>query len=360
MTQHILSKYLSKKVYVNFFGFFAILVIIFFGNQFYIVAKESLKIGLFDFEILPFLQYKIIRDLHELITISFIGSITLTLLKITKTSEKAIFHLAGFSDFSLIKLLQRPLIIFLIFNICLSFFASPYAKQKLLDFKDNASNRPEFIFLKQNQFQSFDKYVFYSPYINTNEQNQIIEDIFLFSDLATNQIVISANKGVKYFDSLTGNIYLDLTDGHLYKNISDTLIESISKFNSLKLKIYDSTEKNKLEQKDEIETYDIFKLLGINSYESHAEISYRISQPILMFLLVFFSVLLSGTNARSFRSYSIFLMLLIYIAYNNFIIFTKQLIIYDSYDPFLAFILPHAIFIGIIIIIKIIKNRIFT
>ena len=359
MSTQILSKYLSKKVYVNFVGLFVILVIFFFGNQFYIVAKESLKIGLFEFEIFPFLQFKILRDLHELISISFIGSITLTLLKITKTSEKTIFHLAGFSDFSLIKLLIKPMIVFIFLNMCLSFFITSYAKHKLSEFKNNAENRPGFVFLNQNQFQEFSGYVFYSPFIETNEDTQVIRDIFLFSDTANNQIVISAKKGVKFFDPLTRNIYLDLSDGQLYKNLSGNFVESISKFNSYKLKIYDGSTKNKLEQKNEVETYNISELIGINSNESYAEISYRISQPILMLLLVFFSVLLSGTNARSYRSYSIFLMLLIFIAYSNFIIFTKQLIIYDSFDPFLAFILPHAVFIGIMILIKITKNRIF-
>ena len=359
MSHYILSKYLSKKVYVNFFGLFAILIIIFFGNQFYIVAKESLKIGLFNFEILPFLQYKILRDLHELITIAFIGSITLTLLKITKTSEKTIFHLAGFSEFSLIKLLIKPIIIFLIFNICLSLFVSSYAKQELYEIKDNANNRPEFIFLNENQFQSFEKSIFYSPSIETNNKNQVMEDIFLFSDSPMNKIVISAKKGFKYFDSKTGNIYLDLIDGYQFNNLIENSVGSISRFDSFKLKIFDGSKKKNFNQKNEIETYSFFKLLGINSNESYAEISYRISQPILLFLLVFFSVISTGTNARNLRSYSIFLMLLIFVAYKNSIIFTKQLIIYDSFSPFLAFMLPHVTFIGIIIFFKIMKNRIF-
>jgi len=242
----------------------------------------------------------------------------------------------------------------------LSFFVAPYAKQKLSEFKDNAGHRPEFIFLNQNQFQDFENYVFYSPYIETNEGNQVLKNIYLFSDSKNNKIVISAKEGLKYYDSKTKNIYLDLIDGHLYKNLTEKSIGSISSFNSFKFKIYDASKTYDLNQEDKIETSNIYELLKINSNESYAEIFYRISQPILMFTLVLFSLILVGTNARNLKGYSLFLMLLVYIAYNNSIIFTKQLITHDSLNLVLTFLLPHSIFIGIMILLKIMKNRIFA
>ena len=346
----IISRYLANYILGNFYGVFLILLIMIFGNQLFLVVKDSLNIGLFSNEITYFIFLKVLRDLPEILIISFLGGLVVSLIKLTQHSEMTILSSSGVGPFVIFKSLKILIIFATLIIFIGSNFITPWSKNELAKIKDNANKRPDYIFLNENQFQNFNQNIFYSSEIKNNKENQELLNVFIYSN-SNNQIrIISSKSGVKYIDKTSGAVFLILFNGEIFDLDNFKNIKSSSSFDKFKMKLFDK-EENAESGVISIGSADRMKLsnlINLNTTSSKSEIFYRFSLPILFLLTVLFSLIVNRINTRSGKGYLVIAIFTFFIIYFNAVLTIKTLISDNSINFLLAFIVLHFLFIGII------------
>jgi len=351
-----INQYVTKKIFKNFIGIFFILIIIIFGNQLFIVSKESLKLGLLSNEIIQYISFKILRDIHQVINLSFLASIILTLVNMNKNSEKIIIHFAGISQIGLVKRFHVLFIAITITSLIFSLFISPFAKKEIYNQNEVAKTRPNYLFLKEGEFQNFSGFTFFSPKIISNDNTQNLKSVFLFSEDSDKTEIISAAEGIKYYDKNTDKVLLTLINGQIFQ--ASNLNKNISKFDKYTFKIYDNEKGSILDDNNKVELQSSFNLLNFNSNQENAEIFHRLSSPVMLFILVFLFTLIVESNPRNPKKNSMLFGMLIYTLYFNLLIFVQRLIAEGDVSFILGFIGSHAFFIGIIMFFYFSRNNV--
>ena len=193
----ILPIFLQRSISRASFGIFFILVLIVFGNQFFLVISQSLNEGYYSSEIFPLMILKLVRDLPFIVGLAFILAITYSINRLYKTSQAVILLSSGISDLKIFKLILPTIISITILISLFSLYFVPLVKEKIELIKLNASERPEYIFMKEGIFQNFQngENTFYVEEISTiqDSDNQKLKNIFLYSKI--NDKLILANTG---------------------------------------------------------------------------------------------------------------------------------------------------------------------
>jgi len=351
--------YIAKKIIFSFVSFFVIFSVIIFGNQLFLVFSQSVSDGLFVSELFPLIVLKFLRDLPFVLSISFCLGLIFALNNLYKSSELIIFNNAGFGDLKLAKLLFPIIILFCTFVFFLTIYVVPLVKNEINLIKENAKSRPEFIFFKQGIFQNFknNEIVFYSPSINSIDETQIIRSPFIYSN-SGNRIIL-AEQGVKEIDYSSGDVYLNLFNGNLYDNVNSGFqtVVSITKFNKFKIKIFDNVTESKITSSSKVDSTSTVALVKYINIDNLSELIYRFSVPFSLMMMSFLGIIISKTNIREKRNFSLGYGLIAYIAYYNTLVTFKEIKLYSLYEVVLYSILPHSFIIALIFMLFIFNNN---
>jgi len=349
LSQPVLSNYLISKIIYNFSGIFLILSLIIFGNQFFLVAKESVEYGFLTSEIFPLVLLKLLRDFPTLFNFSVFAAIVVTLKRLGDSSEKIILHSNSIGDYQIFKLISKFVFFALTISLLGSLFLSPLAKNEINNLKLNSSNRPEYIFLKEGQITEFDNNIIFAEQIIPSENSEDLIKIYLIKSDEWKQKVITAPSGKKIIDQ-NNNIKLQLFNGSIYEISDNAYVEQISQF-----KYYESSlfveNSVKHNNSDKLESKNLFELLSDSSRQDLIELNLRISQPISLLILTIIGVAISASNPKKTSNKSILTGLIFFIVYFNLIFFFKDLADEESNNLYILFAIPHIIFLLIVFII---------
>jgi len=349
LSQTLLSNYLISKIIYNFSGIFLILSLIIFGNQFFLVAKESVEYGFLTSEIFPLVLLKLLRDFPTLFNFSVFAAIVVTLKRLGDSSEKIILHSNSIGDYQIFKLISKLVFFTISISLLGSLFLSPSAKKEINNLKLNSSNRPEYIFLKEGQITEFDKNIFFAEQIIPSENSEDLINIYLIKPDKWKQKVITAPSGKKIIDQ-NKNIKLQLFNGSIYEISDNAYVEQISQFKYYESSLYveNSVKHN---NSDKLESKNLFELLSDSSRQDLIELNLRISQPISLLILIIIGVAISASNPKKTSNKSILTGLIFFIMYFNLIFFFKDLADEESNNLYILFAIPHIIFLLIVFII---------
>ena len=349
LSQTVLSNYLISKIIYNFSGIFLILSLIIFGNQFFLVAKESVEYGFLTSEIFPLVLLKLLRDFPTLFNFSVFAAIVVTLKRLGDSSEKIILHSNSIGDYQIFKLISKLVFFTISISLLGSLFLSPSAKKEINNLKLNSSNRPEYIFLKEGQITEFDKNIFFAEQIIPSENSEDLINIYLIKPDKWKQKVITAPSGKKIIDQ-NKNIKLQLFNGSIYEISDNAYVEQISQFKYYESSLYveNSVKHN---NSDKLESKNLFELLSDSSRQDLIELNLRISQPLSLLILTIIGVAISASNPKKTSNKSILTGLIFFIMYFNLIFFFKDLADEESNNLYILFAIPHIIFLLIVFII---------
>ena len=349
LSQTLLSNYLISKIIYNFSGIFLILSLIIFGNQFFLVAKESVEYGFLTSEIFPLVLLKLLRDFPTLFNFSVFAAIVVTLKRLGDSSEKIILHSNSIGDYQIFKLISKLVFFTISISLLGSLFLSPSAKKEINNLKLNSSNRPEYIFLKEGQITEFGKNIFFAEQIIPSENSEDLINIYLIKPDKWKQKVITAPSGKKIIDQ-NKNIKLQLFNGSIYEISDNAYVEQISQFKYYESSLYveNSVKHN---NSDKLESKNLFELLSDSSRQDLIELNLRISQPISLLILIIIGVAISASNPKKTSNKSILTGLIFFIVYFNLIFFFKDLADEESNNLYILFAIPHIIFLLIVFII---------
>ena len=297
------------------------------------------------------LVFNLLKHLPLLLSITLFLTILMALSRWYKDSEMIVWLSSGLSLSKLVK----PIIYFSIPTILLigflSLLVSPWAVQKVEEYKNGLKTRDEFSAISPGIFKESksDNRILYVE--GFSELGNTVNNVFIQSYQNGKLGVMVSSKGKKYTNE-KGENYIVLLDGKRYEGGRKT-----EEFTTVKYKEYGiliekdipslsaaSARVSKMEAKKTIE------LIGnLSNKKFQAEFLWRLSLPISTFILILIAIPLSFNNPRSGRSMNIVSAILIFVIYNNAVSISNSLIATGQLSIWIGSWLSHFIFLSIAI-----------
>ena len=297
------------------------------------------------------LVFNLLKHLPLLLSITLFLTVLMALSRWYKDSEMIIWLSSGLSLSKLIK----PIIYFSIPTILLigylSFLVSPWAVQKVEEYKNGLKTRDEFSAISPGIFKESksDNRILYVE--GFSELGNTVNNVFIQSYQNGKLGVMVSSKGKRYTNE-KGENYIVLLDGKRYEGGRET-----EEFTTVKYKEYGiliekdipslsavGARISKMEAKKTIE------LIGnLSDKKFQAEFLWRLSLPISTFILIIIAIPLSFNNPRSGRSMNIIAAILLFVIYNNAVSISNSLIATGQLSIWIGSWFSHFIFLGIAI-----------
>ncbi|CUV66416.1 conserved membrane hypothetical protein [Sulfurovum sp. enrichment culture clone C5] len=227
-----LSSNFSKTFFMIFLPFFAIISLVYFIR----ISMLTNQIQLDFLDVLRLYGYFLPSIIFYTLPVSFVATISLTLIRLSNDNELGALYSFGVSSSSIIKKYFSLSILFSILLLAISFFAMPVTKQMYNSFKITKISEAKLNIDPNSLGQKFDDYYLF---INTQDKTQY-HDIVIYNP--------SAKKGEQIFLAKNGKIvndpksqgYFMLEDGFGYTYDKEKLRQAKFK----QLIAYDTSNKN--------------------------------------------------------------------------------------------------------------------
>ena len=336
----IISRYILRNLLVYFSAIIFIISLLVFGNQFVLTAQESIEHGIPFKELIPLVGFNMLRDLPIIFSLSFFLSIIVTISQLYNSSEAIVMNSIGLNDKNFIHLIQPMILISFIIVFFLSIFAVPWAKDQKSYEEDKTLNASEFSFITEGKFESFKDgdIVFYASESNAVNTDgvQDMEEIFIYAVNNGKPIIVLASEATKYMNSESKSVYLRLKDGYRYEGLPGSENISILDFNQYDLEIVSGEAQKSISTYLEIEEKTTINLVIEGGALAAAELQWRISQPISIFILSVFGVFLGKSSPRTGKGINLIIGLVVFLLYNNTLLIAKSSIENEQLSPLIG------------------------
>jgi len=350
----LISRYLNKNLVLIFLAILLIFSLIIFGNQFVSIAQKAVKHGIPLPELMPLMGFNMIRDLPIILSLSFFLSVVISISQLYKNSEAIAMNSFGIGEKNFLNFIKPLVILIFIIIFMLSMYIVPWAKYQKSVTEDITVNASEFTFISEGKFESFQngKIVFYASEssLDDNEGEQNMEEIFIHLSNESTPTVVLASEATKYKDSKSESIYLRLRDGVRYEGLPGNGNVNILDFDSYDLEIVSGEVQKYISNFTKIESRSSIDLLLEGGVLSHAEIQWRLSQPISIMILSFIGVLLGRASPRTGKGVNLLFGIIIFMLYYNILLVAKNSVESGQLNPFIGLWSIHIMIILFMII----------
>ncbi len=357
----LIARYITKIVVTLFFAIILIIGLIVFGNQFVLIAQDSIELGVPIQELMPLAYYNMTRDFPFIFSLSLFLAIILAVSQLYKNSEAIVMNSLGLGDKQFIIFLRPLVIVSFIIILFLTTTAVPWSKQQKNLIEETNKNASEFTFIKEGEFEEFKdgEIVFYASESSTpdSEAEQNMEEIFISARSEENSIIVLASEAIKFTDPETKNVYLRLKDGTRYQDIASNKSKVILNFDQYDLQIISGDMLNTVPQYTAIQGIKTLELFNREGLLVNAELQWRLSAPISLLILSVLGVLLGKTSPRSGRSIGLLIGIVIFMLYNNGLLIAKNSIERGELNPIIGLWSVHLSVLLLTLIFYLLRNR---
>jgi len=335
-----IARYIRRNLVALFFAIFFIIGLVLFGNQFVLMAQESVERGIPLQELMPLVSFNMIRDVSLILSLSLFLATILTISQLYKNSEAVVMNSLGLNDKHFIFFIQPLVILSFIIIFFLTIYAVPWANQQKNIREEETSNASEFSFITEGEFEVFKqgKIIFYaseSKSLNTiGEQN--MEEIFIYVFDKENPVIVLASKATKYIDSVSDSIYLRLEDGVRYQGIPSKDNINILNFDLYDLEIVSGELQNSVAIYTKIEGKSTLDLIKEGDLYAKAELQWRLSQPITVLILSVIGVFLGKVSLRGGKGVNLLIGVMVFMFYYNGLLVAKSAIELGQMNPIIG------------------------
>lgn len=255
----------------------------------------------------------IIKFLPIILSLTIFLSVLLTLSRWHRDSEMAIWFSSGLSMSSWI----RPILTFalpvIVAIALLSFFVTPWATQKVEDYRVQLKSRDELSSISPGVFKETgngDRIYFVEGF---DQLGNVVKNVFVQSTQHQKTGVIIASQGSR-FKAENGDNFIVLEKGRRYESKPNSAEVSTTEFERYAIRV---ETKEVLRGPDESPAKNTRQLLNSAENQDKAELQWRLSIPISALVLVLLAVPLSFVDPRAGRSLNLMFAVLIYMVYSN-------------------------------------------
>lgn len=257
--------------------------------------------------------------LHYLPTILILTSFISVLMVVTRTyrdSEMVVWFASGLSLTSWI----RPVLMFglpiVLATAMLSFYATPWARQKSTEYAERFQKREDLQQVSPGQFResASSNRIFFVE--GVSGQTAVVHNVFVNTVNEKGTAVVVAKEG-SITTAPDGARFLVLKNGRRYQGTPGNPDFQTMEFETYSMRVASQESQPGSELRfDAMPSDELFKSSGTYA---QAEILWRVSIPVMCFLLLLLAIPLGFVNPRAGSSANLIVALLIFFSYQNLV-----------------------------------------
>jgi len=293
-----------------------IILLLIFMTRYLVLYLSDAASGKISNEIVfDMLALRTVTSFSVILPFGLYVAVLLAFGRLYKDSEMTALFACGIGPSRVIRTVLVVAVACSIFVAFFSFWATPWAHEKVYQVREKAQSVTPFASIAAGQFSGIGKggQVFYVE--NLSEDRSQLKDVFIQAQQEKGQLdVLSASSGYQYMDPETHARYLVLVDGYRYigsPGQADFKIQQFGK-NAMRLEEQEVIPMHRTRWATSTED-----LLKSDKLIDRAEFQGRFAMPVATVLLAILGVLLSRTSPRQGRFAKLFIAILVFITYYN-------------------------------------------
>lgn len=349
----IIFRYLLKEVYGTLLATTGVLLLLLISNQFVHYLSRAAAGNMPPHTVLQLMMLQMPLLLGLLLPLGLFLGVLMAYGRLYADREMTVLSACGFSR---AQLLVQTFFISLIISIVVAmlvFWVQPkmeWFKRRII--ADAASSSPiERIF--PAQFISIDKLVLYVDDVSVDHKE--LKKVFV-AQRGPNRMgegraweIVSADSGYQWLDPETHDRFIVLQNGYRYSGVPGQRDYQVIKYDKYGVRI----ERNAIPMENRIETLattDLFKKLT-NNPSAQAELQWRISLPLSIFILAFLALPLSYVKPRQGRYAQLVPAFILYLIYADLLFVARAWVQKGHVSPIIGMWWVHALMLVIALLL---------
>ena len=319
----IVFRYLSREVMLTLSAVSAVLLVIIMSGRFIKYLAQAAQ-GLLDPSVLFMIMgFRLPGFLQLILPLGLFLGILLAYGRLYLESEMTVLAATGMSQQRLLAMTMAPALLVALLVAWLSLGLAPQGVARVAQIINEQDALTEFDTLVPGRFQTLrdGSRVTYSEQLSDNRENLggvFISEKRFSQDKSKDRgpSVLVAEKGRQEVQA-DGNRYLILENGYRYDGNPGQADYRIIKYDTYGVLLPKPEVSEEVTDREAIPTS---KLLGAKTLRERSELQWRISLPLLVFVVTVLAVPLSRVNPRQGRFLKLLPAILLYMAYLTMLI----------------------------------------
>jgi len=343
----IFRRSLVREMTATAIGLFLVLMAILFTNLVLRLLARAAGGTVAPEGILALLGFNALFYFNILLSVTVFVTVLLTLTRWYRDSEMIVWFSSGQALTAWLRPIMWFALPFFAAILVLSLFLSPWAEQRRLEYERQLESRDEITLLTPGLFREFGRAKLVVFIESINSFDGTIRNVFLHSvDEGKDSTTVARVGSLQ--QSPNGDRFIVLTDGRRYEGKPGTSDYQIVEFGSLGRRIEPAELRALPASTKAIPTATLILLDGPRE---RAELFWRLSVPISAFVLTLLAVPLAYVNPRIGRSFNLMAAAFVYMLYSNCLNIVQSFIAQDKLAFGTGLLLPHAIAIGVVLLL---------
>jgi len=323
----LIFRYLAKEVFVTLAALTSILMLIFMSNQFVRYLNRAASGQIPGMIIMKLMMLEMPNLMGLLLPLGFYVAILVAYGRLYAESEMPVLHACGYGPNQLLKhTLVMASVVFVLVTILMT-WASPIinTQRTILLRTSGIQTLVQLIVPGRFRAESGGKKIFYVESMNRDHTKA--KNVFLARHVMKNNTpqwdILWAEQAFAETDPKTFEDYIVMQRGHAYEGTAGLNNYQTAEFEQFKARLPHP----KIDDLDkDLRTAPLANLLPLSNPDNAkaAELQWRLSVPIMVFVLTLVAVPLSRVNPRSGKYAKLLPALVLYIIYANFIFVARD------------------------------------
>lgn len=294
-------------------GIVAVLVVVFMLFGVTAALGRSVRGDFGERIILQLIGWQTLRHLDLLLPLGFYLGVLLTFSRWYRDSEMTVLAACGIG---LSRLLRPVFVLAAIVALVVAgsaFYLTPLATRAIQELRAEGSQRPELVGIVPGAFTGSvaGGRILYAEHIDADGR---MERVFLSNPARDRPRVILARSGYSFIDGETGARFVTLTDGWAYEGTPGQADYRMVRFERYTARI---DQRPLVVPPATVAALPTTSLFATPGAEAWGERHWRLSKPVLVFVLALYGLVLAYTDSRRGRLANLFVAILVYFIYSN-------------------------------------------
>jgi lipopolysaccharide export system permease protein len=315
----IIFRYLSRDILTTTFAVCFALLLIFLSLKFVNLLAEATA-GKYAVNVLfEMIGYRVAGFLQIILPLGFYLGILLALGRFYMDSEMVVLFACGMSQRQLLGITLIPAALVALLVALFSFWLAPTGTKMYAKILDEQRNRSEFDVLNAGRFQRIGQGQTVTYVQEVVDNHKRLNDVFIARDGGSNSAptVILARSGAQIEHQEYAQRYLVLQDGYQYEGQPGTADFRVTHFSSygqyMPPIVLSGDYTNETDAKSTME------LWASGDRKLRTALQWRLSLPVMVFVITLLAVTFSKTNPRQGRYLKMLPAILVFVFYFVFL-----------------------------------------
>ena len=341
----IIFRYLSKEVLINTFAVCFALLLIFLSHRFVNLLAEAAA-GKYAVNLLfEMIVYRMPGFIQIILPLGFYIAILLGYGRLYMESEMVVLFACGLSQRQLLVTTLVPATLIAVLVGIFTFWLGPVGSELYAKVLDQQRNRSEFDILNAGRFQNIGQGQTVTYVQEIVDDHTRLNDVFIARDgnEQSQPMVLLARHGEQADHPDYGQRYLVLRDGYQYQGKPGTADFRITHFETYGQ--YMPPVVLSGDHTSETDAKSTRELWSSNDPALRTAFQWRLSLPIMVFVVTLLAVTFSKTNPRQGRYLKMLPAILVFVFYFVFLSTVRGLMEQGKWPIFPGFWAVHAAFL---------------